>query len=296
MPIILTPHGDTLTGLIPEAARHPLLGGPGAFYAGTPSGAGSTTTLVCSDLIDNAGARTYSNWNVYVHTSGNSPALAGQARRVSGAPDLTSGTITVNRAYAVATGPSDLFWLLRDFTRNDWRDFANQALRDMKRRVVLTQVGSGSNVRRYTPPAGIVRAEDVVDVRVRAYPEVGSEGQPRAMRWWSIEDNDAALALVVSDGVGSGQELVYYVLRPYAAAGQDTLTTDADTVPASVPREWLVAEMVARATVVRWTQATEADKSLRQREMVAAAALCEGFRKRYMAAPSRRLQAPEASW
>ena len=187
--------------------------------------------------------------------------------------------------------------MLRDFTRNDWRDFANQALRDMKRRVVLTQVGLGANVRRYTPTSGhIVRAEDLVDVRVRAYPEVTSTGQPRAMRWWSVEQNDATLVLVVSDDVGTAEELVYYILKPWALAGADTLTTDASTVPADVPREWLVAEMVARACVVKWTQASDADKPIRAREMAAAAALCDGFRKRYMAAPSRRMMAPDASW
>src|SRR3990167_5614352 len=111
---------DSILQILPEAAGHPLLGGSMAFYSGTPSATGTTTTLVASDLIDNSGARTFSGWNVYIHTSGNPTSLAAQARRVSGAPDLTTGTITVNRAYAAATLISDLFWLLRDFTRNDW--------------------------------------------------------------------------------------------------------------------------------------------------------------------------------
>ena len=278
---------DSLSVILPEAAAHPLLGGPYAYYALTPTSTSSLNTqIVATDIIDSSGAKSYTGWNIYCHTSVTATVISTQARRVQSV-DLATGTLTCNRSWGRVTDASDLFWLTRDFTRNDFRDFANQALREMKRRVILTTQGLGSNILRYSPPTGIVRPEDVIDVGYRAYPSVTSDGQPRQLRWYGWEDNDGTLTLLTDRDFGTAEQLVFQTLRPFAAAGADNFTTDASTTAA--PRDWLVAEIVSRALLTLWSMAEESDKPAIQKRLQAAGLLCQGFRAHYTPRDSRRI-------
>ncbi|HXI18662.1 MAG TPA: hypothetical protein VNM48_20035, partial [Chloroflexota bacterium] len=228
----------TLVDVLPDAAGSPLLGGDQAFQAITPTSAGTTTTIVCTDLLDPSGALTFKNWRAYCYSG----ALVGQERLITGV-DLATGTLTVAPALTAATSATTLFWLLRDFRRATWRDFANRALRTMKRRVLVPLQGLGSNVR-YTSaqlPASITRPEDVIDIGTRAYPEVATEGLPYPVARYDWEDNDGSLSLVLSSAVGTSQELVFSVAAPFATPGQSVLLTDASTTTA--PADWLIAEM-----------------------------------------------------
>lgn len=279
---------ETLLTLIPEAAGHELLGGLGAFFSGGASGAGAANTLVCDELIDPSGAQTYRNWWAYVHTSGGSPSLAGQERLVTGV-DLSAGTLTLNRGFARATATTEQFWLLQTFRWQDWRALANRALRQMRRRVWVAQRGLGSGVLRYSGadlPASIVRPEDVIDVGYRSYPEVATEGRPLPVRWFGWEDNDGALTLLLGEGIGTGQELCFYLEKPFARAGETVLASNTDTTTA--PADWLVGEMVERALRERWARAAEPDKAQWKERLAAQIVTNRGLRAKYLPAVGRR--------
>ena len=286
---------DAFSAVFPEAAAHPLMGGPNAYRQLTPSATSSTSSqIVCNVLNDSSGSLNGTNWHVYCYSSATATVISGQSRRVQSVDLNDPATLTVNRAYSRVTDASDLFWLTRDFSRDNWLDFANQALRQMKRRVILTTPGLGSNVLRYSPPTGVVRPEDVIDIGYRAYPSVTSDGKPTPLRWYGWEDNDTSLTLLTSEEFGTAQQLVFQTLRPYALANVNTFTTDAST--SAAPMDWLVAEMVARALLTLWTMAEETDKPAIQERLQAAGLLANGFRRHYVPGESRRVMSGDATF
>ena len=279
---------ETLRTLIPEAAGHELLGGAAAFFPATATAGGTTTTLVCDDVVDPSGAQTYRNWWAYFHTSAAAPSIAGETRLVTGV-DLSTGTLTLNRSLARSSSAGDGFWLLQTFRRSDWRDFANRALRQMKRRVWVSRQGLGDGVLRYPSaslPAGVARPEDVVEVGTRGYPLVNTEGRPVPVRWFGWEDNDGDLTLLLSDGAGEGRALCLYLEKPFALPGETALNTDTDQTTA--PADWLVGEMVELALRTRWARATAPDKGDWLARLQAQIATNKGFHAKYLPRIGRR--------
>jgi hypothetical protein len=279
---------ETLLTLVPEAAGHELLGGSSAFQAGTATGAGLTTTVVCDDLADPSGAQTYKGWRIYFHTSSGGTSIAGQERLVTGV-DLATGTFTLNKALPRTTATGDGFWLLQTYRRSDWLGFANRALRQMKRRAWTAVQGLGDSVLRYETaqlPAGLVRPEDVIDVGTRSYPAVNTEGKPTLMRWFGWEDNDGTFSLLLSDGVSTARALVLYMEKPYALPSAAALTADADQTTA--PLDWLVGEMVERALRDRWARAVGDDKRDWLMRLQAQIVTNRGFKAKYLPTAGRR--------
>jgi len=93
---------------------------PGA--SGTTTGAGTSTTVVCSDYNDSLYPTTkFKGWFLHL-TSGD---RVNEERRVSG---LSSGTFTVSRAYTGAPGSSVTFELYGELTAVEWSQSINEAL------------------------------------------------------------------------------------------------------------------------------------------------------------------------
>lgn len=275
---------DTLLTLIPQAAADELLGGLQAFADVTPTSNGTTTTIISTDLIDPSGAQTYKNWRAYCYEG----TLAGEERLITGV-DLATGTLTTT-AFTGITTTTCKFWLLRNFRRNEWRDFANRSLKTMKRRVIVAIQGIASQVRysaAQLATLGIERPEDVIDIGTRAYPEVNTEGNPTPVSRFDWESNDGSISLVLPSAVGTSQELVFYVSKPFASSGQTIFTTDADTTTA--PFDWLVSEMVERALRAMWSRATDADRPRWLALLRSAIVENEGYRKHYLPMVGRRV-------
>lgn len=277
----------TVLTLIPDAAGHPLMGGPEAFFTGPAAEGTDAGRLVNLDLSDSSEAKTWTGAHVYVPAG----AGAGQARRVQSVT-LSAGQVVVNRPFAPPPNTTSTFWLLKHFSRNQWATFANQALREMRHRVVVVQNSGVAGNRRVAVPSFITRPEDIIEVRARqaGAPATGDAGNT-TLPWFGI-DNEGGTLILRTDRAYEGLDLLYDTMVTYAAPDKTTLVTDTDVTDA--PRDWLVAECVALALTTLWSTASSSnDQKLAALRLGAAGRLVAGFRAKYQAQPGRRLMPAE---
>ena len=255
------------------------MGGPLGFYAGTVASGTDATNIIDSTLIDSSGAQSWKGSSFYCYDG----VAIGQKRFVQ-TVNLATGTLILNRALTSTPASGNHYWLLRDYSRDQWAIFANQALREMRRKMTYLQ-NTGVTGRRIAVPSGI-NPDDVIDIRRRAINDSTSPGND-TLPWYAF-DYVSGTAVLRTDSEQDGYELLWDVEETYATNLQNVITLDTDTV--SAPRDWMVAEMVSLALATLWsTQVTDADQKRMEKRLGAAGRLVAGLRAKYSPGSGKRL-------
>lgn len=269
----------SLLNLIPDAQGHTFMGGPLGFYAGTVASGTDATNIIDSTLIDSSGAQSWKGSSFYCYDG----VAIGQKRFVQ-TVNLATGTLILNRALTSTPVSGNHYWLMRDYSRDQWAAFANQALREMRRKMTYLQ-NTGVTGRRIAVPSGI-NPDDVIDIRRRAINDSTSPGND-TLPWYAF-DYVSGNAVLRTDSEQDGYELLWDVEETYTASTETVFATDSETTDA--PRDWLTAEMVSLALATLWsTQVTDADQRRMEKRLGAAGRLVAGLRAKYTPGSGKRL-------
>lgn len=216
--------------------------------SGTSTGAGSTTTVVCSTYADSAfqdtgsstASKIFDGWYLYVSSGDQS----GKERRVAdGGLNQSNGTFTVGAAFAGAPGSGVTFELYAGgISASMWNTFLEAARVDLWYPAEVTITGVASQTE-YALPYWIEREEQVLGFAQRTGDTLAQHRYQRGYGFELIPQEGGGVLLYLPNGISANSVWTLECQRHPAP-----FTSDTAAVPLAEQYQrvwWLTAAMRA---------------------------------------------------